>query len=337
MLQKRGFNGLVGHAVCALLGATLLWPSTARADANDIVLSRLGTIIVDGTGNPIDVVGNNLEFRSMVSELGVVLAPRLSSPSDTLGFGGFHFSADVAYTAISADAPYWRVLESSANPTTGSGSNGSAFMPTVGVFMRKGIWFPLPSFEVGVGAVHLSGSRMWTAQGYAKFAVHEGYHDLPIPSVAVRGAASRVMGSRELDLTVASFDISASKAIGIQGTTTLEPYGGWNLLIVVPRSEVVDKTPNIDLFDVTGDGNMNFVFKDQDNILRHRFFAGAKMKYYVFTVTAEANISLAGSSVDDRADTDTSCADISTPTTSCDSKDQAGTQESFTLSLGMDF
>jgi len=315
----------------------MLWPSAAHADDNDIVLSRLGTIVRDGSGNPIDVVGNNLDYRSLVSELGVVLAPRLSAPSDTLGFGGFQFSADLAFTAITNDAAYWRVLESSDDPSGGTGTHGPGFMPTVGVFMRKGIWFPLPSFEIGVGAVHLMSSRMWTAQGYAKFAVHEGYHDLPFPSVAVRGAAARLMGNKELDLTVASFDISVSKAIGIQGTMTLEPYGGWNLLIVVPRSEVIDKTPDVNLFDTTGDGSMNFVFKDQDDILRHRFFAGLKAKYYVFTIGLEAAITLAGSSVDDRGNTDVSCADITTPTTSCDSTDQSGSQASFTTTLGMDF
>lgn len=337
MPQKRGFKGPASLLFAAALTATTLAASTAHADENDIVLSRLGTIVTDSTGNPIDVIGNNLEFRSMVSELGVVLAPRLATPADTLGFGGFQFSADLSYTSITNDASYWRVLESSSNPAGGTGSHGSGFMPTVGVFMRKGIWFPLPSFEVGVGAVHLMRSGLWTAQGYAKFAVHEGYHDLPLPSIAVRGAAARAMGSRELDLTVASVDIIASKAIGIQGTTTLEPYGGWDLLIIVPRSEVVDKTPQVDLFDTPGDGVMNFVFKDQDNITRHRFFGGLKLKYYVFTIGLEAAIALAGSSVDDRGSTDVSCADITSPTTSCDSEDQARSQQSFTMTMGMDF
>ncbi len=332
MLEKRGVIRSL-----AIAAVVLSWAQPARANDNDIVMSRLGTIIYDGSGIPVDVIGNNLEFRSMVSELGVVLAPRLLTPSDTIGFGGFQFSADVAYTGISNDAGYWRVLESSTDPTSTSAVHGNGLMPTVGVFMRKGIWLPLPSFEVGVGAVHLSRSRLWSAQGFAKFALHEGYHDLPIPSIAVRGAASRLMGSRELDLTIASVDASISKSIGIAGTTNLAPYGGWNMLIMVARSEVIDRTPNIDLFETAGDAAMNFVFKDQDNIVRHRLFAGLKFKYYVFAVTLEASVTLKGGSVDDRGSTDLSCADITSPTTSCDATDAAALQETFTMAAAMDF
>ncbi len=332
MLQKRGVILAAAIAVGVFAQAR-----TAAADDNDLVLGRLGTVISDGSGAPIDVIGSNLDFRSMVSELGVVLAPRLLAPSDTLGFGGFQFSADLGYTAITNDASYWRVLESSDSPTPGTSAvHGNGLMPTVGFFARKGMWFPLPSFEVGVGAVHLVRSRLWTAQGYAKFALQEGYHDLPIPSVAVRGAASRLMGSRELDLTIASVDVSISKSFGIGGTTGVAPYLGWNYLIMVPRSEVIDKTPNIDALADSNDAAMNFVFKDQDNITRHRLFFGTKLQYYVFALTLEASLSLKGSSVDDRGSTDTACTEVPT-TTRCDSTDQAGLQETYTMSLAMDF
>ena len=79
------------------------------------------------------------------------------------------------------------------------------------MFARKGLWFlPLPSFEVGAGAVNVSGSKMWAAQIYGKFAIQEGFHDWPLPSLAVRGAASRLMGADQLDLTVASLDVSSA-------------------------------------------------------------------------------------------------------------------------------
>lgn len=323
----------------AIAASSLIGSSSARADDRDIVLSRLGNTISDFEGNPVDVVGNNLHFRSMVSELGVVLAPRLLSPSDTLGFGGFQFSADFAYTSITSDADYWRVLESSNNPTGSNVSHGDSIVPTVGLFVRKGMWLPLPSFETGLGAVHLVDSDLWAAQGYAKFALHEGYHDLPLPSFAVRGAASRMMGSKDLDLTVASLDLSMSKAFGISQTVNIAPYGGWNLLIVVPRSEVIDKTPNLSPFTTPGDGAMNFVFKDQANITRHRMFLGAKLQYYVFAITLEANFAFAGSSVDDRSGNDTQCSDVVDPNgvAACDATDEARLQESYSISVGLDF
>lgn len=314
-------------------------PATAAAGDNDLILARLGLIRTDGAGDPVSVVGQNLEFRALASELGVVLAPRLMAPADTLGFGGFQFSADVGYTSISSSASWWRALESSTDPFGGGGTaHGNDTMSTVGIFARKGMWFPVPSSEVGVGFVHLLDSGLWSAQTYAKIGLHEGYHDLPVPSVAVRGAVSRLMGSKELDLTVASFDVSISKQIGVGGTWTLSPYGGWNLLIIVPRSEVLDATPGIDSLMPGNemDANLNFVFRDQDDILRHRFFLGAKLQYYVFELTLEGNFAMAGRSEDDRSGTDEACTFEST-TVQCDSEDRGRAQKTFSVSLGLDF
>ena len=310
-----------------LAGAlALLLAQPATADDNDFVMSRLGVPVTDGSGQVIDVVGDNRRYRSLMSEFGVAMAPRLIEPADTLGFGGFQFAADIAFTSISSGEDYWDVLE---RPSDG-------FLNTVGFFARKGIWLPLPSFEIGAGAVHLLDSELWAAQAYAKFAVHEGYHDLPLPSLAVRGGVSRVMGSEQIDLTVASIDIVASKSFGLGGVVNLTPYGGWNLLIIVPRSEVIDKTPNIDVLEQPEDSTMNFVFSDQDNIYRNRFFGGVKLKYYVFTVAFEANLAMSGGSKDDRSGTDMQCTDGIT-TDNCDSTDEAAAQQTYTISIGLDF
>jgi hypothetical protein len=322
---------LVVALVCALT-------TPALADDNDLVVGRLGTVINDGMGQPIDVIGDPVLFRSLASELGVVMAPRLVEPADTLGFSGFQFAADLAFTSINNRQPYWRVLESSPDPAaTAPVDHGGGTMTSFGAFVRKGIWLPLPSFEVGTGVVHLLGSNHWAGQFYAKFALHEGFHDLPLPSVAVRGAVSRVFGTDQIDLTVPSIDVSVSKHIGINGTFNLAPFAGWNWLLIVPRSEVIDKTPNIDPRDDPDDSNLNFTFPDQDTILRQRFFGGVKLNYYVFALTLEANFALAGSSTDDRGGTDMDCADATNPTANCDATDEAGAQSTFTVSLGVDF
>lgn len=299
----RGLATAVGILLCSLPAAP------ARAGDNDIVLSRLGTVSGE------NVVASDADFRSLASQLGVVLAPRLLSPADTLGFGGFQFTADVGFTSIDTNAGYWRARAGSSQPM-GAGPHGGSIMPTVGVFARKGMWFPLPSFEIGGGMMQLLGSRMITAQVYAKLALHEGYHDLPLPSLAIRGAASRMMGEPELDLTVASVDVSAGKEIGVGGTFNLTPYGGYNLLIIVPRSDLIDKTPQI-----ADDPAMSFVFTNQDEILRHRIFAGARLRYSIFAVTLEGQFILAGASED----------------TATGAVDTAGGQLTITSSFGVDF
>ena len=318
--------------------ALLCVTQTARADQNDLVLNRLGTRITDGSGNVMSVVGQNLELRSLASQLGVVLAPHLLTPADTLGFGGFQLTVDYATTTIDSTASYWRVLESSNDPTgTGNGAHGDGMMRTVGLFARKGMWFPVPSVEFGAGAVHLVDSHTWTGQLYTKVALHEGYHQLPIPSLAVRGAVSRMMNQRELDLTVASVDIVVSKHFGVGSTWRFDPFIGWNALIIVPRSEVIDPTPQVDpLVAGSDDLLLNFVFKDQDAITRNRLFLGAKMQYYVFQITVEAQLALAGSSVDDRSGTSAACMPNSM-TTACDAKDTAASQRTLAMSVGFDF
>jgi hypothetical protein len=309
----------------------------ARAGDNDLVLARLANVVVDEDGDAIDAVGDSGEFRSLASELGVVFAPRLAQPADTLGFGGFQFTADVALTRVHTDRPYWRALSSSPDPTDPSASHGGDTMTTIGLFARKGIWLPAPSFEIGLGAVHLAGSQMWAGQFYAKLALVEGYHDLPIPSVALRGGASRMMGSDQLDLTVASVDLSVSKEIGVLGTFNAAPYLGVDWLIVIPRSEVIDKTPQIDSVAQPTDAAMDFTFVDQDDIMRYRLFGGVLLRYYVFTLGLEGAFALAGRSTDDRSGTDLDCRDATGPTTDCDAHDQSGGQASFTLTGGFDF
>lgn len=324
---------MVRRVLVFALAASFL-PRAAAADANDLVLGRL-TYRVD----PDTIVPQNAEFRSLASQLGVVLAPHLLTPADTLGFGGFQLTVDYATTTVDGKASYWRARQGTPDP---SGEAGATHAPdmlgTVGMFVRKGMWLPVPSFEIGAGAVHLIDSHLWTGQLYAKLALLEGYHQLPLPSFAVRGAVSRMMTQRELDLTVASIDLTASKHFGIGGTWRFDPFVGWNLLAIVPRSEVIDPTPNIDPLDpdTNMDSQRSFVFGDQDNIYRHRFFVGAKFQYYIFQLTVEASFALAGSSVDDRGGTSDPCMAQST-TTHCDAEDSAAAQRTLSLSAGIDF
>ena len=250
MVHRRA-AGIAGIFVFGIVFGTA---TVAAADANDLVLSRLGQIDASGTG----VIPSNADFRSLVSELGVVIAPRFLTPADTLGFSGFQFSTEIGYTSINNSNHYWCATEESAN--CADGFQKSSTIQTVSLFARKGIWLPLPSFEIGAGALHVADSRIWAAQAYAKMALHEGYHDWAIPSVAVRFAGSRMMGSEQLDLTVASLDLSLSKRFAVAGTFTITPFGGWNILWIIPRSEVIDKTPNVAVKDTPNDIKMNFVF-----------------------------------------------------------------------------
>jgi len=324
----------------ALIALTLVGASRlAAAGPNDLVLSRLATRTVDGSGNATGVVGQNLELRALASQLGVALAPHLMTPADTLGFSGFQLDVEASLTTIDSKQPYWRALAGSPDPAgTGGVAHGDSALSTVGVFVRKGLWFPVPSFELGAGAVQLVDSSTWVVQGYGKIGIVEGFHDLLLPSIAVRGAVSRMMNQRELDLTVASVDVTLSKHIGVGGTWRLDPFLGWNLLGIIARTEVIDATPDIDPLKPGNEMDVanNFVFSNQSAIYRHRFFVGAKLQYHIVQLTLEGQLALAGSSVDDRPGTSDPCQPGST-TANCDAKDTAGAQTTLSLSAGVDF
>ena len=162
---------------------------------------------------PTDPVRQTM-YKSLMSELGVVIAPRALSPADTLGYSGFQLAFETSFTQISNTQDFWQ---------KGVENVSGSFLPTISVMARKGIWLPLPGFEIGAGATKLLDSNMYAVQGYAKLALHEGFHDWAIPSLALRGAVSHLLGSSQVDLTVISIDATVSKSFGIGGTVTLDP------------------------------------------------------------------------------------------------------------------
>jgi hypothetical protein len=282
-------------------------------------------------------------FRSLMSELGVVVAPRLSTPADTLGFAGFQFSAELGLTKISATRGFWNGVERvPAGNTTAARPDG--YLTTVGAFARKGFWLPLPALELGSGVLHVVNSGLFAVQAYAKLALQEGFHGWALPSVAVRGAASQLIGTDQVDLTVAGVDVVISKAFGVGGTTRLEPFLGWNMLFIDARSGVIDATPACDAFALRAaapgaapptqacapmqagtwdDLNANFTFPRQDVITRQRFSGGLKMKLAVLFLVVEYSLIPAGTSRDDRQPNG--------------ARDDSEKQQSFSLSAGLDF
>jgi hypothetical protein len=254
----------------------------ARGDRNDLTLERIiGMPTVPGMFNdPSDPV-RQTQYKSLMSELSVVMSPRALAPSDTLGYSGFQLAFETSFTQITNTADYWQ---------KGVENVSSSFLPTISVMARKGIWLPLPGFEIGAGATKLMDSSMYAVQGYAKLALHEGFHDWAIPSLAVRGAVSRVLGTSQVDLTVLSLDASVSKSFGIAGTVTLDPYLGAGTLLSFVRGQVIDTTPNVDAYRQgagSNDVNANTTFPDPDTIVRWRLFGGFRLLYAFLAFTGE--------------------------------------------------
>jgi hypothetical protein len=344
---------------CVLAVATTLGrQGPARADRNDLKLANLcptsgGTacpwITQSATSTTVNLSADpdaTSRFRSLMSELGVVVAPRLQTPADTLGFAGLQVSAELGMTEISRDKSFWNGVEgvTSSNP---SFSRPDAWLTTIGAFVRRGMWYPVPALEWGVGAVNVLQSGMWAIQGYLKVALHEGFHAWTLPSVAVRAGISQVVGTSQVTLTVGSLDVLISKAFSLAGTARLEPFVGWDFLFIDARSGVIDGTPTCDAatlqqarptdpqttalagcplsqFGTPADLGANFRFPRQDIITRNRVYVGAKLRLAMLFLVAEISVTPKGSSRDQRV-------------ASAGARDTSGTQRSASLSAGFDF
>lgn len=283
-----------------------LWPSDAQAGKYDLDLTPLGP----SGGQPQDDTG----FRSLASELGNVMAPSPVDPADSLGLSGFAVSADFNINTIGGTQDYWRAA------TDGKADNVA---PSVQLVGRKGLW---PGLEVGGGARHLFDSRMWTMFGYGKIAFHEGFHHLPIPSIAVRATFARLLGAKDFNMTTAAPAITVSHLFGLGKSFSLTPYVGYEALIIIARSTVLDGSPNCDEFpddynECPGNTGFNeFVFKDQGAIVRHRPHFGARMIFSVMRLGFEAMFIPPGSSEGDNG-----------------AADNSKFQQQYSFSVGLDF
>jgi hypothetical protein len=303
------------------LVATILVSSEAKAGKYDLDLAPLGTVENDGT-----VTQDNEAFRSLSSELGVLMAPKPVDPADSLGLSAFAISADITINTLKGDARYWQ--------DTARGSPGNV-APSLQVMGRKGLW---PGMEIGAGATHLFDSRMWTISGYGKLAIHEGFHHLPIPSIALRAMFSRLLGAKDLDMTTISAGASISHVFGVGRTFSITPYVGYDALMIFASTGVLDATPGHDeltqgnLACANGDPDCTvqseFVFRQQDLILRHRPYFGMRFIFSVLRLGIEGMFVPPGSS---SATVDL----IGGGTESV--KDDSTFQQQWTVSFGLDF
>lgn len=297
------------------LVATAVFSPEAQAGKYDLDLTSLGS--VDDAGQ---ITPDRASFRSLSSELGVLVAPQPMDPADSLGLSGFALSADITLNTISNNADYWR---------DAAGGTPDSVVPTIQIMGRKGLW---PGLEVGAGASHVFDSKMWTMAGYGKLAIHEGFHHLPIPSIALRGMFSQLLGSKDFKMTTASIGGAISHVFGMGSTVNLTPYIGYQALIIMSRTGVIDSTPGVDEYqgetmpcdngdpDCTVNGE--FVMERQ-TIIRHRPYLGFRMIFAVIRLGFEAMIVPKG------GHSETIEGESLT--------DAAGMQQQYTFSLGLDF
>ena len=353
----------------AFVAATL--PTLASAGDLDLDLSRFATVYREGDPNPnaggapincnratgdfCYAIPDNERVYSLASELAIVLAPKFLMPAETMGYNGFSFGFQTGFTHISHNEPFWDAAQE-YDPSDPEAKRPPSFLTTIGAMAHKGVWLPLPSFELGAGFNYLPRSGMWMMLVDTKLAIHEGFQNFPLPEIAVRGTGGRMVGNNQMDITLAGLDFSMSKSFGVAGTFNLTPYAGYQILWVVADPEVIDATPDEDAVEASrangsapngaipqcsenvADCNAYFVFFDPDAFLRQRFFIGIRLVIGVVNLTGEFAMATKGTATQDVVplvvDANGHLASASTPSTI---EDHADIQPAANVMLGLDF
>lgn len=213
------------HAARALLYSVLCASGIAAADPYDFRIYQLGNPYKESADYDASANG---DFRVFARQFAAAITSVNLAPPETLGQAGFAVSAELSVLLIGNQAvPF----------PTGQAFNGPLLIPSVHI--RKGLPF---SFEVGARVGWIEKSRMGTATLELKWALNEGFAYLP--DIAVRGNLTKLINSRDFDLTAGGVDLGIGKQFAVGGMFTLTPYVGWNLVFVGASTGNIDFRPD---------------------------------------------------------------------------------------------
>ncbi len=214
----------------------------------DPVLSRLRIVGGKGTcsGDAVadyEYCRDQAGFERLVSELGVALAPPITSPARSVGPSGIALSLDMTLTAIDANASYW------GKATEGEGAEGGNDDPDPMLMwshaaLRKGL--PL-GFEVGASIGKGHATSLWALGLSLKWAIIEGFHSGvgALPDLALQVSTTRSMGNDDLTVSAHALDVLVSKPLQVGEGFAVSPLIGAQLLFLESDSNVVDLTPGV--------------------------------------------------------------------------------------------
>ena len=269
---------------------------------------------------------DNTLWANLINELGGALAPSLLAPASTVGYNRVYVAYEHGITNINSttarpDLLYWhRGTEGVPGSTRGDGTERTRTRVADVLFvsrlhMRHGLPY---GFELGVQGSYLHDSGLVAMGADIKWALKEGFRRGIgyFPDIAVRGSVNTLVGNQQLYLTIVGVDALLSKPITVTGSLTLTPYIGAQGLLVLGDSQVIDGTPtrsgyqectrrrtvyaadgssslvcdaaaaNVPAMGVENDSVNDLVFTPV-RLLRMRGMGGLRIKYGLFTFTAE--------------------------------------------------
>ncbi len=265
------FTGLCGLVLCAL--------ASQPATAADVSIDQLLTYDDTEVSNPAGV------YKTVVRELGIIVANRPIAPAETLGLNGFDVSATSTFGFVHGKQAGNETLTDWARMSEGEESTAVRWIP--GVSVRKGL--PLSS-EAGVSFGYLSGTRQARVGGQGRLGLVEGYRKYPDVVIGIGGTG--YVGNDELEMTVADMSIAIGKSFPIGQLVKVRsgmvsPYGGATLLRIKAAPTLSEEDQ--ELYGITA------VSAKRSDADYSEGFAPAMINLGLRILAGDAQISLAGS------------------------------------------
>lgn len=264
---------------------------------------------------------DNAAWRNLMAELGFAIAPTAFHPARTTGIGGFALTLEANFTKISANAAttraddgtrrqYWHDgTQGATDPATKQSSivNNSpdSLLQVYSLKARKGLPF---GFEATGAFGFMANTNLWVFGADIRWALLEGFRTGVLrffPDVSVGGGVRTLAGSSKYYVTTIGIDAQVSKPFALADSAVLTPYVGYQRLIILADSTVVDSTPNVDALQQcgydgpdpntgkprcrntlssgianNGDFNNHMTF-DKARIHRHRGLVGVNYRYEI--------------------------------------------------------
>lgn len=277
--------------------AGLVCSTTALADAYDFRIYQLGNPQEGRTGFTSNA---NANFRAFARRMGALMTATNLAPPETLGHSAFSITAELSVVDLQGATAVNQMP--TQRPIT-----GPVLLPSLHV--RKGLpW----SFELGARAAWFEKSRMGTGTVELKWALNEGFTYLP--DIGVRAHVTKLLNSRDFDVTAGGIDLGLGKQFAIAGMVTLTPYVGWNLVFVGASSGSIDFNPGRSLADADRPDAQFADYYVYDNVQAatnaiNRFYGGFRFIGGVVQLGFEFSYTTLGSFNDARIGTvDATCS-----------------------------
>jgi hypothetical protein len=196
------------------------------------------------------------DFNSLSEDLGSALSYKPVTPAAPLGVTGFDIGLEVTQTNMAKSSQLWGTV-------TGSGNTlNSLYVPKLHV--AKGLPFGL---DVALVYSKVPSTNISLIGGELRYAILDG--GIALPSVAVRGAFTKLSGVDQLSFNTKSVDISISK-----GFLMFTPYAGVGKVWVNSTANIASVATGLSL---------------SDNFTQNKVFAGANLNLGLLNLAAEVD------------------------------------------------